>query len=159
MTELVDTADGGWNVVPHACQMPVVRTNGYDDNGEQRPVVEVCGEGLFVSYDTAHSLDGGEYGDGLGYMVPAWKLECLGGHVLLVGDFEDSEVPLTPELVIMALQYIIPPEVFGAGVALETLDELRCVKVARWESHAPHDWQNGVVDGVKAMVRCPGFPS
>lgn len=158
MTELVDLTTPDWNAVPHECPMPVVRFDGYDEQGENRPVIVSCGEQLFVGIETAHSLDGGKYGAGLGYMVPAWKLECMGGHVLLVADIEDGEVELTPGMVVAALAYVTPPEAFGAGVALETLDEVRCVRVVRWDTHEPHDWQNGVVDGARAMVHCPGFP-
>jgi hypothetical protein len=66
-----------------ACPLPVIRKEYDEDTDEYRILIERCGEQLYVTVeDSKYLLKGGPC-DSCG---PTWKVECLGGHVLLLPD-------------------------------------------------------------------------
>lgn len=106
------------------CPLPVVR----DDNEGHETVyrVEQCCEPLDVVTIGGGTIDG----DGIGYMVGTWRVECHGGHRLLVTDMEDRECDPTPQLVAHALIMVGP----SLSATLEATD--------------PEPWQYAVVTRV-----------
>lgn len=90
-----------------ACPMPAFRMMpiGGDDSGERVPMVEVCG------YPLGLYTEGGAdfYADlsDPSWDAPSWRVECQGGHVLLmpdgVDDLPSSELAYDPTVALSVL--------------------------------------------------------
>lgn len=109
------------SVDPHAelvCPLPVLRRTWPEDAGERGPLlVHHCGSQLFVErVGCTYLLAGGEC-DGA---PDVWKVTCLNGHVLLLGDDDGNEelIPFDLPLVQEALEGIGVIAKAGGGIAL-----------------------------------------
>lgn len=95
----------GWD--EYTCGMPVVRLVYDEATDDHEAIPALCGEPVLVHRDSAEALHVG----GLVGMDPttSWKLECLGGHVLLVPDHEGDghEIPFDMDVAVNALRQLV----------------------------------------------------
>ena len=92
-----------------ACPLPVVRKVVGDDGNYEASRIEVCGAPLHsYHHEGRYFLACGEVGS----CGSTWKLECEGGHVLVVPDHEADDnfdaIPFDETQVIDALSRITP---------------------------------------------------
>jgi hypothetical protein len=101
--------DTTWLQTEHGeilCPLPVLRNvSSNDPNSGPNVVVEPCRATVWLTREQAGDLSIDGIADDY---TRSWKVECLGGHVLIVNDDEDMSptVEPAPELIARALRQI-----------------------------------------------------